>query len=187
MNELVFSCTDALDQPTFPSCPTDYGQRPVKVLLMKEGGTISASSGANPTAAEFQAAITSGEVIVIEGITNGNVVENSATELSGDDTETGGTEKFDVYQRLSGRIKRFDETVKRALEKYTRFSNLRAWYITDKNYCFGGTEGYWASPDFSYQTFEGVGQPTYINFMLDYLMSGADYANYDADYDTLAN
>ena len=187
MNELVFDCTSALTKPTFPTCPVDYGQRPVKVLIMKEGGTITASSGANPTAAQFQTAIDADEVVVIEGITNGNIVENSATELSGDDTESGGSEKYDVYMRLSGKVKRFNEAVKRALETYTRYSTLRMWYVTDKNYCFGGTEGYKASPDFGFQSFEGVGQPTSIPFYCDYLMSGADYANYDADYDTLDN
>jgi hypothetical protein len=186
MDELIFSCTDALDQPTTPACGTDYGERVVKVALMKEGGTFSVASDV-PTAAEFETAITAGEITIIAGMTNGHRIEQGATELSGDDTESGGTERWDVEYRIEGRIKRIDEALKRATEKYDRFSILRMWFFTEKNYCYGGATGYKVSPNFSEQIFEGKGQPSYINFFCDYTATGADYAGYDEDYDTLDN
>lgn len=191
MDTLVFSCTDDLDQPVAPQCGVDYGERVVKILLMKETDLTAwealVSSSDVPTAAEFEVGIASDYITVLEGLTNGHRVEQGATELSGDDTESGGTERFDVEYRIEGRIKRIDETLKRATEKYDRYSTLRAWYITDKNYAHGGVSGYKISPNFSEVIFEGKGNPPYISFFLDYTAIGADYARYDADYDTLDN
>jgi hypothetical protein len=187
MDELVFSCTDSLPQPATPACGTNYGERVVRVALMKEGGTFSVSASDTPTAAEFETAITAGEITVINGMTNGHRIEQGATELSGDDTESGGTERFDVEYRIEGRIKRVDETIARMTEKLDRYSTLRMWFFTEKNYCFGGVTGYKVSPNFSEVIFEGKGNPPYINFFCDYTAIGADYAGYDADYDTLDN
>ena len=186
MDNLVFSCTDALDQPSTPACGVEYGERVVKVMFMKEGGSFTVASDV-PTAAEFETAVTSGEISVLDGITNGHRVEQGATELSGDDTESGGTERYDVVYRIEGRIKRVDETVSRATEKLSRYSVLRTWYITEKNYCFGGATGYAASPNFDLLVKEGKGTPPYIPFFCDFTAIGADYASFDADYDDIAN
>lgn len=187
MDNLVFTCTDDLPQPSKPACTTDYGERVVLIAFMKEGGTFTVSGSDNPTAAEFQTAITAGEVTVLSGISNGHRIEQSATELSGDDTVTGGTERYDVTYRVEGRIKTFNEAIKRATEKLDRYSQLRFWFVTDKSYCFGGKTGYNATPNFGAHIIEGKGQPGYIPFFCDYVMTGADIANYDEDYITLTN
>jgi hypothetical protein len=187
MDELVFSCTDALSQPNTPDCGTDYGERIVRVAYMKEGGTFSVAASDVPTAAEFETAISAGEITVINGISNGHKVEQGATELGGDDTETGGTERYDVDYRIEYRIKRLDENIARATEKLDRYSSLRMWYFTNKNYCFGGVTGYKVAPNFSLIITEGKGQPPYIQSFNDFTAIGADYAGYDADYDTLDN
>jgi len=187
MDNLVFSCTDALDQPSKPACTTDYGEAIVAFALMKEGGTFSVSASDGPTAAEFTTAISAGEVTFITGLSNGHRIEQGATELSGDDTITGGTERYDVQYRYEGRIKLLDEAIKRATEKFDRYSVLRAWFFTNKNYCYGGPEGYKVSPSFSEVIHEGRGTPPYISFTMDYTAVGADYAVYDADYDDLTN
>ena len=187
MDELVFSCTDALSQPNTPDCGTDYGERIVRIALMKDGGTFTVAASDVPTAAEFETAITAGEITIYNAITNGHRIEQGATELSGDDTETGGTERFDVEYRIEGRIKRLDENILRATEKLDKYSTLRAWFFTNKNYCFGGVTGYKVSPNFSELIFEGKGQPPYMMFFCDYTAIGADYAGYDADYDALDN
>jgi len=187
MDNLVFSCTDALPQPTTPACGVEYGERVVKVMFMKEGGTFAVAASDVPTAAEFETAITATEITVIDGITNGHRIEQGATELSGDDTESGGTERYDVVYRIEGRIKRVDEDISRMTEKLSRYSILRMWYITEKNYCFGGATGYEVSPNFDLLIKEGKGTPPYIPFMCDFTAIGADYAGYDADYDALDN
>lgn len=187
MDNLVFSCSDALTQAATPACATDYGERVVRIALMKEGGTFTVAASDAPTAAEFEVAITSGAITVINAITNGHRVEQGATELSGDDTETGLTERQSVDYRVEGRIKRFDEAVKRMTEKLDRYSSLRLWYFTEKDYCFGGKTGYKCAPNFGLTITEGKGQPPYIPFFCDFTAVGADYARYDASYAALDN
>jgi hypothetical protein len=187
MDNLIFDCTDNLDQPTTPDCTTDYGERVVRIALMKEGGTFSVAASDVPTAAEFETAIAAGEITILNGISNGHRIQQGATELSGDDTETGGTERWDVDYRIEGRIKRHDQNIARATEKYDRYSTLRAWYFTEKDYCFGGVTGYKVTPNFDLIAFEGKGQPPYISFFLDFTATGADYAGYDDDYTLLDN
>ena len=187
MDNLSFSCTDALDQPATPSCTTDYGERVVAFAVMKDGGTCTVAGSDGPTAAEFQTAITAGEVSWYNGISNGHRIEQSATELSGDDTISGGTERWDVVYRIEGRIKLISEAIKRATEKLDRYSKMRVWFVTEKDYCHGGTGGYLASVNFGEVIFEGKGNPPYIPFYFDYTATGADYAKYDDDYTTLDN
>lgn len=190
MDNLIFTCSDVLDQPATPSCTTDYGERIVRIALMKlsdDSNFTSAASDA-PTAAEFETGIASDYITIINGISNGHKVEISATELSGDDTVTGGTERFDVVYRVEGRIKVLSEPIARQTEKLDRYSELRLWYFTDKNICFGGDSGYKVSPNFGLRIFEGSGQPAYIPFHCDFIARGEDYASaVDADYAALDN
>jgi len=187
MDNLVFSCTDGLDQPSKPACTTDYGEAIVAFAFMKDGGTFSVAGSDNPTASEFATAITAGEVTFISGISNGHRIEQGSTEQSGDDTITGATERYDVTYRYEGRIKLIDETIKRATEKFDKFSILRGWFFTNKNYVYGGPDGYLTTPNFSEVIHEGRGNPPYINWYYDYVATGADFASLDADYADLAN
>ena len=189
MDNLVFTCTDALDQAATPACTPDYGERIVRIALMKttDDSNITVAGSDYVTAAEFEVAITSGYVTIFNGISNGHRVEVSATTLSGDDTVTGGEERFDVIYRVEGRIKILSETIARATEKLDRYSQLRLWYFTDKNFVFGGDEGYPVSPNFGLKVFEGQGQPAYIPFQCDFTAIGADYTSSDADFATLDN
>lgn len=190
MDNLVFSCTDALTQAATPSCATDYGERVVKIALMKESDLTAwraIASSDTPTAAQFETGVASDYITVIDGISNGHRVEQGATELSGDDTISGGTERYDVQYRVEGRIKLIDETIARMCEKLDRYSTLRLWFFTDRDYCFGGESGYYASPNFGEIIFEGKGTPPYIPFFCDYTATGADYAAYDDDYTALDN
>ena len=187
MTDLIVSCTAALDQPSAPACTTDYGETVVAFAVMKEGGTFTVAGSDNPTAAEFTTAIAAGEVAFYKGLSNGHKVQTGATELSGDDTVTGGTERYDVQYRVEGRIKVFDEGIKRATEKLDRFTSIRLWFFTNKNWVFGGVEGYKATPNFDQTIIEGRGNPPYIPFFFDFTAIGADYAKYDADYADLSN
>lgn len=190
MDNLIFACTDALTQAATPACATDYGERVVKIAFMKESDltawrAIAASD--TPTAAQFETGVASDYITVLSGITNGHRVEQGATELSGDDTISGGSERYDVMYRVEGRIKLISEAIARMCEKLDRFSTLRMWFFTDKDYCFGGESGYYASPNFSEIILEGKGQPPYISFFCDYTATGVDYAAYDDDYTALDN
>lgn len=187
MDNLIFACTEALQQPNTPPCGIDYGERVVRIALMKEGGSFTVAASDVPSASEFETAITADEITVYNGITNGHRIEQGATELSGDDTESGGTERHDVEYRVEGRIKRIDEALARSTERLDRYPTLRLWYFTEKDYCFGGVTGYKVSPNFSLIITEGKGQPAYIPFFCDFTASGADYAGYDADYSALDN
>lgn len=187
MDILEFNCSDAFDQPGTPACATDYGERVIAFAVMKDGGTITVAGSDCPTAAEFQTAITAGEVSFYKGISNGHRISNGATEISGDDTVTGGTERYDVNYRVEGRIKLINEAIKRATEKLDRYSQVRLWIFTEKDYCHGGVTGYLASPNFDEVIFEGKGNPPYLPFFFDYTAIGADYAKYDDDYTTLSN
>ena len=187
MDNLVFNCTDALPQPATPACLTDYGERIVAVAFMKEGGTFTVASSDYPTAAEFQTAITAGQITMFKGISNGHRIKQNATTLSGDDTTTGGEEEYDKVYRIEGRVKVFNETVKHAAKKMDYYSQLRAWFFTDKDYVYGGKTGYKGVPNFDDHIIEGKGQPPYIPFFFDYTSIGLDQAGYDANYATLTN
>ena len=191
MDNLIFACTDALVQATTPACATDYGERVVKIALMKESDRVAweamISSTDVPTATEFELGVTSDYITIIDGITNGHKIEQGASELSGDETISGGTERFDVEYRVEGRIKLVNESIARMTEKFDRYSILRLWFFTEKDYCFGGLSGYKASPNFSLIITEGKGQPPYIPFFCDFTATGADYAAYDDDYTVLDN
>ena len=154
---------------------------------MKDGDTFTTTASDYPTATEFEAMVTAGTVTVYNGISNGHRIEQGATELSGDDTESGLTERYDVEWRVEGRIKRFDENITRATEQLTRYSTMRLWFFTEKDYCFGGITGYKVAPNFNLIAFEGKGQPPYISFFCDFTATGADYAGYDEDYAALDN
>ena len=182
MDNLVFSCTDPLLRAGTPACTTDYGERIVSFAVMKDGGTLTVAGSDNPTAAEIQTGITAGTLVFIKGISNGHRIEAGATELSGDDTVTGGTERYDVMNRIEGRIKLLDETVKRATERLDRFTQLRVWAFTEKGWVYGGKTGYLASPIFSTVIHEGKGNPPYINFSFEYNVIGLDNARYDASF-----
>ena len=191
MDNLIHACSSALDQADTPVCGTDYGERVIKIAFCKLSDKTAwdalVSASDVPTAAEFEVGVASDYLTILEGITNGHRVEQGATELSGDDTESGGMERYDVQYRVEGRLKRVDEEFKRMTEKLTLHSTLRMWFFTEKNYCFGGVSGYVVSPNFSETIMEGKGQPPYMPFQCDYVATGADYAAYDADYATLDN
>lgn len=187
MDNLVFNCSDALPQPSTPACMTDYGERIVAIAFMKEGGTFSVSASDYATAAEFQTAITAGEITMIRGISNGHRTKTGSTTLSGDDTVTGGDEEYDKVYALEGRIRYIDESVKYACTKFDRYSELRCWFFTDKNYCYGGDTGYLGAPSFDDVIHEGKGAPPYLPFKFSYTSIGYDVAHYDADYNTLTN
>ena len=187
MDNLVFNCTDALPQPASPACPTNYGERIVAIAFMKEGGTFTVASSDYPTAAEFQTAITAGQVTFFKGISNGHRVKATSTTLSGDDTVTGGEEEYDKVMRLEGRIKVFNEAIKTATKKLDQYSTLRTWAFTDRNYVYGGKTGYQGVPNFDDVIHEGKGQPPYIPFRIDYPSVGLDIVGSDAAYAALTN
>ena len=185
MDNLVYNCTDALLAPNIPLCATDYGERIVAFAVMKTDGTFTVAGSDNPTAAEFQSAITAGTLTYYSGVTNGHKIAGSMTELSGDDTVTGGVERYDEMDKFEGRLKLIDETVSRATEQLNRKSQVRLWLFTDKHYCFGGKTGYLSSINAGTKKFEGKGNPPYIPVDAEWLITGPDNAKYDADYASL--
>lgn len=187
MDNLVFNCTDALPQVATPACVVDYGERVVAIAFMKVGGTFTVASSDYPTAAEFQTAITAGEITLFRGISNGHRIKQNATTLSGDDTVTGGEEEYDKIYRVEGRVKVFNEAVKHATKRMDFFSDLRCWFFTDRDYVYGGKAGYRGVPNFDDVIHEGKGQPPYIPFFFDYTSLGLDQAGFDANYSGLAN
>ena len=172
MNELIFSCSESLLQPTTPVCATPYGERIVTVVLAK-----SMLWETVPTAEEFNTAYEAGTITVLEGIVNGHRVFLSSQEI-----EVIHKEQVDKLYRIEGKTRRLNEEIVRSTERLSRYPVLYAWYITDKNYCFGGYE---VSTDFSLRIFEGKGVPMYIQFSFDFVDLGLDYSNYDEDYSTV--
>jgi hypothetical protein len=187
MNDLVYNCTEALEAPVFPACGDDYGVRVVKVFLAKETDSISGSASDYLTAAELETAIGAGYITVIEGIVKGHKKFKSETELSGDDTESGGREAFDRYYTVEDSLRRINSSVREMCEKLDKFKVLRAWILTEKNYLFGGKTGYRVAPAFKNVELLGVGTVNAIDFTLEYLVTGTDDNHYDADYETLVN
>jgi hypothetical protein len=172
MNELIFSCTDDLAQASTPTCGTDYGERVVKIIFSK---TKVSTSGNVPTASDFNASYSS--LSIFESIVNGHRTFLGETEI-----EWHHKEWFDKMYTVTGKIRRVNDSVQRAAEKISRYSNLYFYFITEKNYCFGP---YYSQPSFNLVQFEGKGTPYYLDFKVEYVGSGIDYSNYDEDYDSL--
>lgn len=187
MDNLVWNCTDALPQPIKPACTTDYGGTVTGTAFMKKGGAFSVAGSDYATKAEFDTAIAAGTITYFGGISNGQRTPQGGTELSGDDTVTGGTTIRDEVYRISGRIKIIDESISRATEKLNLYDELVMWYFTEKNYVFGGTTGYKVSPNFKLKVQEGRKAPVYIPFQCDFVAIGEDKAGFDADFDDLTN
>jgi len=188
MNNLTFDCTSNLDVPTTPACATDYGVRVKKVLFAKDGDEVTVAGTDGPTKAELDTAISASAIIVLDGITNGvRDFVNWGAEFSGDDTESGGKEARDPIMGIGGMVKRIDETVLRALEKLNNFSTVRCWFVTEKNYCFGGVTGYLVSTAFQPLELGGLGTEPQVPFRCEYFHDGRDDAKYDADYEDLTN
>ena len=168
MTELIYSCTDTLDQPNTSVCATDYGERITDIVLSK---TEVTATGNVPTAAEFGAAFNAGIAMFLR-ITNGKRIFLNETEV---DIIT--KEWHDKKHRVEGKIRLLTEAISRATERIDRYDQLYMYYFTDKDYCFGS---YLVSPDFSLRVFEGD-KPIYIDFKLDFY-SGIDYSNWDSSY-----
>lgn len=175
MNDLIYSCTNDLDQPVAPICATPYGERVTQVILSK---TPVTASGNVPTAAEFKTALEAGLITLVEGIVNGHRTKTGETEI-----QWHNKEWHDPEYRVEGKLHRFNEAIARSCEKLTRRKKLYMYFITEKMYCFGP---YWASPDFSNILYNGKGTPAGIAFTLDYVGGGIDYAQYDAGYDNIS-
>lgn len=186
MDNLVFNCTDAIPVVKTPVCASDYGERIVAVAFMKEGGSFTVATD-YPTASEFQTAMTAKTITMLKGISNGHRTKQGSTTLSGDDTVTGVEEEYDKTYKIEGRIRLFNEDIKLMTTKLDRYTLLRAWFFTEKDYCFGGKTGYKGTPSFDDVIIEGKGNPSYIPFSFTYTSIGIDTAHLDAGYASLSN
>jgi hypothetical protein len=176
MNDLIYSCTEDLPQPSTPACATDYGERIRTIILSK---AIVSCSGDVPTASEFAEAFAQESITLITGIVAGHRIKLGDTEI-----EWHHKEYHDPEYRVEGKIVRFDEAIVRLCERLHRYPGLYLYYITDKNYCFGP---YDTSTNFSSILFNGKGGRVGIEFQLDYVGGGADHSNYDSLYDNIIN
>ena len=166
MNELLYSCSSTLDQAETPACGTDFGERVRTIVISKTNLWDSA-----PTAEEINVAWEAGDVTVFSGIVNGHRIFVGSQEI-----EVIYKEQVDKMYRIEGKIIRFNEDTSRMAEKLNRYPNLYIWYITDKNYCFGG---YDCSINFTLRLMEGKGVRPYIAFSFDFIDIGIDYSRYD--------
>lgn len=169
MNDLIYSCTDSLPQPSQPVCATDYGERVVQVIFSK---TAVSCTGNVPLASDFNAAYS--DLSIFKYITNGHRIFLGETEI-----EWHNKEWYDKEYRIEGKIRRVNESTARAAEKLSRYASLYMYFFTEKNYCYGP---YYAQPNFTLIQLEGKGRPPYIAFNADYIGHGVDYAQYDSGY-----
>lgn len=172
MTELVYSCNDVLLQPSTPVCGIDYGERVVQIIIGEQfQSTIPAPS-------DFTIAWDNGYVTILGGITNGHRVFVGDIEIEG----LYGKERWDAQYVVEGNIRRINEDIARSCEQLTRMHGLSMWFITDKEYMFGGAEGYTVNPFFSQIIKEGIGNRPYIRFEMEYFATGADYGTYNEFY-----
>jgi hypothetical protein len=171
MNDLLFSCADSLPQPD-AECATDYG-RAIRVILSR---SPVRSVGDVPTALEFANAYNGGQIVNLSGFTNFTRSKVGETQI--DDPETGASRSYDGKYLLSGRIKRIDNMIQRLTEILTRYEVLYAYYITDRDWCFGG---YKTEPFFSMILKNAT--PIYMDFRLYFYDIGIDSKLQDEDYE----
>ena len=175
MNDLLHSVSEGLSQPTIPKCATPYGERIREVILSK---SVIPATGNVPTAAEIYSAYQTGNVSLIKGVVRGHREKVSETVI-----EWHEKEYFDPVYHVTGRILRISEPIARMCEKLDRNPWLYMYYITSTNYCFGP---YVATPSFSLVKQEGKGTPSAIDFIMEFVATGADYSSYSPYYDDVS-
>ena len=174
MNDLIFSCTDTLQQPSTPVCATDYGERVGVIMFSK---TEVETSGNVPSAVEFNVAHTAGTLVTIKGLSNGHRTFLSETEI-----EWHQKEWHDKKYKVDGKVLRIDEPIARLCETLNFYNELYFYFITDNNYCFGPYE---SGPNFT--LIQSPGTRPYIKFEAEYYGVGIDYSRYDADYQNITS
>lgn len=198
MNLINFQCGDALNDITAYSCAESFGSR-INVLFIGKDGvdfgfaglTGGSFSSIAPTVSELQAALTAtgdSHLVRLGHITNGLREKSSSTEISGLDTETGGSEEFDVIMSLNGSIKSLNNEVIETVMQYSQYVTLRVWAVDNKGWIWGGLTGYKVSSrgKFTPPLFDGT--VARVDFSLSYntdLVS--DKAVQDAQYLTIDN
>lgn len=197
MNKINYACGDALSAITAYSCAEDFGNRIDVLFLGKDGqdygftGVSGEDSGIAPSVSELQSAMSAtgdDKIVAIRHITNGVREKGNSTELSGMDTETGGSEEFDVYYNINGSIKALNNDVIEKTQEYSQLNTARLWFVTNKGYIFGGLDGYKVSTKgkFTLPLFDGT--KTRIDFSLSFNGDDAkDNAVQDNQYLTIDN
>ena len=200
MNKLTYACGDDLNEITAYSCGTDFGNR-IDVLFIGKDGVdfgfsgISAGTDASiaPTVAELTALMGSAytgddKIVALRHITNGVREKARSNELSGMDTETGGSEEFDVYMSIKGSIKTLNREVVTITQEYAQETTVRVWAVTNKGYIFGGLTGYKCASKGKFTPPLIDGTKMRIDFDLQYNTDQVnDQAVYDAAYLTTDN
>jgi len=200
MNLLSYACGDGLSEITAYSCGTDIGNR-IDVLFVGKDGVdfgftgLTAGTDANlaPTVAELQAKMGSAytgddKIIAVRHIANGVIEQVRSTEQSGMDTETGGSEEYDVYNGIKGSVKTLNNDVIQKTQEYSQETTIRVWAVSNKGYIRGGLTGYKCSSKGKWSTVQVDGTKARINFNLEYNTDLVDDRMvYDADYLTTDN
>lgn len=185
MATITETCESDLELNAFP-CDgevVDLGH-PVMIVLQKLSGSL-VQVGENPTVSEVQtglAASGADKLIVIEEITNGQLIEASRQETSGADTADGLKEVLSINMKVTGKIKRFSTGVLQDLAKLNREKRLRAWIITSTGYWIGGA-GFKVSNFFTTPILEGYGVKGYVPVDFEYVVNKKktfEYAQDDA-------
>jgi hypothetical protein len=128
------------------------------------------------------------KVVAIRHITNGMREKTRSTELSGMDTETGGSEEFDVYMSIKGSIKTLNNEVIQVTQEYGQETTIRVWAVTNKGYIFGGLTGYQCASKGKWTPPIIDGTKMRIDFDLQYNTDQVDDRSvYDAQYLTIDN
>lgn len=190
MAAIVCNCSGEPEMAPFPCKATDYGF-PKKLILQDPQGELTVA-GETPTLSEIQAGMAaSGEdkLIVIEQITNGQLVESSREEETGADTADGLTNTFGINMAVTGNIKLLDESVRADLLKLNCNERLKMWIITSKGYIFGGKNGYIIANFFSPMILGGYGTKPMIpiNLVYQHNLNATDPAGQDDGFLNLVN
>lgn len=170
MSEIVCDCAGELEMSAAPCKGVDYGY-PVAVVLKNIRGTLTVA-GESPTLAEIQSGIEASGVdrlIVVRGITNGQLVEANRQEETGADTADGLTDVVSINYALTGNIKLLDEVNRKHFAELNCNSRAYGWVITNKGYIRGGKNGNLFSIFFPPMLQEGFGVKSRIPINLEYV------------------
>ena len=175
---------------SFPNDCTQVDFGFPKMVILAAMGTDLSPAGICPTAAEFSAALATlgSDILVINDIANGQKLAGEKQEISDADTADNLPEVISEREGIMGNLKRFNLAILNDLEALNCHKRLRMWYITNKNWCFGGTLGYKASTYFGDIVHDGFGNRSYVPLEFKWMRENATTAAlYDADYEDLTN
>jgi hypothetical protein len=142
----TINCTDGLPTVPTPDCGgINYGRKVVRLYVGEIDANPFASTSNIQTLADWNTRLaepSTGDTQV-RLVSLGYIYEGlkGEGEVETEESWTGGVEMIEGTQRIEGYLKRFTADTFEAINKLRCQKAYTVWFVTDKDYVFGGLTG----------------------------------------------